>query len=197
MPRAMLIMPKVAMKGGIRKRVTRPPLRDPTTIPTTMPPMTDSQTGTPQVSMSAVPRPASAIVEPTDRSMPAVRTTSVSPKAAMAIHEKDRSMLKTLVVVRKVSVAMVKKRAPDQEDDENAGLLDADVALPVEAVAVARALALDACPGGRLRDGIGDGFAIRGHCDSPRCRKQRAVGASLPRPHDEQQIIRTDPATAG
>ena len=40
--------------------------------------------------------------------MPAVSTTSVSPKAAMAIQEKDRSMLKTLVVVRNVSVAMVR-----------------------------------------------------------------------------------------
>ena len=61
-------------------------------------------TGQPAVKARAAVNPAKAIVEPTDRSIPAVMMTRISPKALIAIQEKARITLNKLRLVRKLSV---------------------------------------------------------------------------------------------
>ena len=55
--------------------------------------------------VSEVTVAASAMVEPTDRSMPPVMITSVMPSAAMAMNEKLRTILLMLPAVKKFGEA--------------------------------------------------------------------------------------------
>ena len=59
--------------------------------------------------VSEVTVAVSAIVEPTERSMPPVMITSVMPSVAMAMNEKLRTMLPTLPAVRKFGDAKLMK----------------------------------------------------------------------------------------
>ena len=83
-PRAMPNIPSVAMNGTTRRRVMTTPLTTPTSAPTRMPATTAKMTGSPALMPSAVTTPVSAIVEPTERSIPPLMMMSVMPIAPMA-----------------------------------------------------------------------------------------------------------------
>ena len=83
-PRRMLIIASVAMNGGSFATVTRNPLTMPHSAPVAMPRKTDGTSGTPALCES---QPSiiieKASTEPTERSMPPMRITSVIPMATI------------------------------------------------------------------------------------------------------------------
>jgi hypothetical protein len=83
-PRATPSMPSVAMKGTTRRRVIAVALSRPTRAPSSTAPSTASDGARPSRSARAHSTPVSAIVEPTERSMPPATITSVMPIAPMA-----------------------------------------------------------------------------------------------------------------
>ena len=74
----MFSVPSVTMNGGSRSRVTSMPLSRPQAVPTTKPISSASRPGTPASADSlAITIDDSTMIAPTERSMPAVRMTSV------------------------------------------------------------------------------------------------------------------------
>ena len=101
MPRAINIMPSVAMNGGSRSRVTAMPLAKPHAVPARMPASMPSQTGKPPAfTARAAVTPASARTDPTDRSMPPVMMTQVAPMPRMAIEVTWSATVSPLPTVR-------------------------------------------------------------------------------------------------
>src|SRR6185295_9066125 len=84
-PRAMLIMPRVAMNAGRRPFVMRRPFTSPLAPPTPSPARMAAGTGQPPCSAQASTTPESASSEPTDRSIPPERITNVIPRAMTAL----------------------------------------------------------------------------------------------------------------
>src|SRR5579884_722470 len=81
--KAMLNVPSVTMNGGSRTSVTSPPFSTPRPRHVRIPSRSDGSAGTPPTTASFVIRICpSAITVPTERSMPAVRITSVWPIAS-------------------------------------------------------------------------------------------------------------------
>ena len=105
----MLIVPSVTMKGGRPTRATRVPLINPMPTPISSPTRIARGTGRPSCMQRAETRPAKAIVAPTDRSMPPMMITRLSPSDTMASQEKFRDRLARLLRVRKVSVRRPRK----------------------------------------------------------------------------------------
>ena len=107
MPRATLIIPRVAMNGAMPTRVTSIPLRNPARVPE---PRSASRVRLGGAPASAAAAPTQAVIPtsaPTERSMPAVMMISPSPTARMAMRENWRRMLRTLRTVRKYGLAKV------------------------------------------------------------------------------------------
>ena len=84
-PRAMDIMPSVAINAGRFTRVTSRPLTRPHTPPVSTQPASAAPSGTPLLSMAPSRMPANATTEPTDRSMPPVMTTIIMPIARIPL----------------------------------------------------------------------------------------------------------------
>src|SRR3954471_9799573 len=81
---AMFSVPSVTMNGGSRSVVTSPPFRTPKPPATSRPTMIDSAGARPLSTASLVMKiDDSAMTRPQDRSMPAVRMTSVWPMASV------------------------------------------------------------------------------------------------------------------
>ena len=74
----MLSVPRVTMNGGICMRVTSTPLSQPNTSPQMRPRGNAIRTGTPSTTASRpITTDEMTMITPTERSMPAVRMTSV------------------------------------------------------------------------------------------------------------------------
>src|SRR5215813_9677325 len=72
----MLQLPSVTMNGGNLSRVTSSPLIDPQTTPTTNPAMKAIGSGSPNwIANLPITTEERTMIAPTERSMPAVRTT--------------------------------------------------------------------------------------------------------------------------
>jgi len=89
--------------------LTNSPLTSPTSKPPANPPITATGTGNSLTNSIALINPEKAMVEPTDRSIPAMMITSNSPNPATAIHEKLRIMLKMVLGLRNFSLAVAPK----------------------------------------------------------------------------------------
>ena len=83
-PRATPNMPSVAMNGTTRSRVIATPFASPTKPPTAIPAARASVVGHPELIPSAAMTPVSAIVDPTERSMPPLIIMIVIPIAPIA-----------------------------------------------------------------------------------------------------------------
>ena len=82
----MLKVPKVTMKGGNLSRVTSRPLTRPKNVPRAMPRIRARKPGTPLLAARfAMNIMAKMQIAPTDKSIPAVRMTSVCPMASAAM----------------------------------------------------------------------------------------------------------------
>src|SRR6266481_7652615 len=107
MPRKALMVPRVTMKGGNLSRVMRVPLRKPEAVPAIMPmsvpshiPGVDSESP-PLLSMVHAPAmPATASIEPTERSMPPEMMIAVIPTPIMALTLERRRTFEKLSTVR-------------------------------------------------------------------------------------------------
>src|SRR5699024_2912062 len=119
-PRAMVNIASVAIKDGILNLVTAIPLNHPkkveTNKPAIMAPITVNSikrlktgTSTPFCNKPAVTAPPNASTEPTERSMPAVKITSVSPTDIQTLTEICRSTFHIFSVVKKLSVSSAKR----------------------------------------------------------------------------------------
>ena len=104
-PRATLIIPRVAMKGGSRPTVISRPLIRPHASPIASAIAIPTGAGRPLSSASARPIPAKASTDPTDRSMPPEMITNVIPMATMAFRAVCSSTLSRFETVRKCGVA--------------------------------------------------------------------------------------------
>jgi len=82
-PRPASIMISVVMNGCSPRMETNAPLMQPTPRPMSSARKIASHTLTPEVSICMAAAPATAITEPTERSMPAVEITNVMPVAIM------------------------------------------------------------------------------------------------------------------
>ena len=113
-PRAMVITPSVATKGGTLNLVTNIPLKPPSTAPVSNAPRQHPQNVNPMyVSITGSPKPVSDIpaaiaperasTEPTERSIPPVSMTSVMPTDMHRFMEVCRRTLNRLSEVRKFS----------------------------------------------------------------------------------------------
>src|SRR5438093_6721582 len=100
-PRAMLIMPSVAMNGGRRPIEIKTPLPIPHASPTSNPIVNASGIDRPAARLLAITAPENANTEPTDRSIPAVIITNVIPAATTAIIEVCSAILSRFETVRK------------------------------------------------------------------------------------------------
>ena len=92
-PRPITIMPSVMMKGGSRPSVMPAPLTAPSATPMASPASMTSGIGMPASSSIAETTAATATIEPTERSMPAVRMTKVMPTETMPNSATWRSTL--------------------------------------------------------------------------------------------------------
>ena len=77
------MVPRVTMKGTTRSRVMRMPLASPQAAAAATPPSADRSGLTSRLSNSAMTTVLSAMIEPTERSMPAATMTMVMPRAAV------------------------------------------------------------------------------------------------------------------
>ena len=100
-PRATLIMPSVAMNGGRRPIVISAPFPRPQARPTTRPTAAAAAIGSPASCAVPSATPASATIEPTDRSMPPVRITNVIPTATIPMNALCSTTLTRLETVAK------------------------------------------------------------------------------------------------
>ena len=104
MPRPMLSVPSVAMKGGRPIAVISSPLVIPKATPTPRPAAMLTVCDRPESKQSAVTSPARPIAEPTDRSIPPVMMTITMPMLMIAVSEKARDTPIRLSTVRKYGV---------------------------------------------------------------------------------------------
>ena len=103
-PLAIVIIPSVVTKGGTDALVMVAPLIRPQAAPT---------------AKEAVMTDDSARIEPTDKSIPAVRMTNVMPTAMMPLMVDWRRTLTILLTVKKRSERMVKTRQSRKKDKIN------------------------------------------------------------------------------
>ena len=103
-PRRAVMVTRVAMKACTLPLAMMRPLTPPSRAPAPRVRGTTSQIGSSMATMVAARAPHRASTEPTDRSMPAVRMTSVMPTAMMALTEVWRSMLSRLSAVKKLGL---------------------------------------------------------------------------------------------
>src|SRR5439155_9134876 len=116
-PRAMLIMPSVAMNGGRRPIEIKTPLPIPHTRPTDNPIVNASGIDRPAARLLAITTPENARTEPTDRSIPAVIITNVIPAATTAIIEVCSAILSRFETVRKYGERIQRtKHRPSKPD---------------------------------------------------------------------------------
>jgi hypothetical protein len=81
--RKILNVPSVTMNGGRRNRVTRRPFRPPARVPTTNPSTSAAGPGRPKLeALAAITIEVKTMIEPMDRSIPAVRMMIVWPTAS-------------------------------------------------------------------------------------------------------------------
>src|SRR5438309_54562 len=107
MPRKTLIVPNVTMNGGSFNRVINEPLKKPQTVPTTAPAKVPShiacadKESPPTLSIVHAPAmPASASIEPTERSMPPEIMIAVMPTAMIALTLDRRRTFRKLSIVK-------------------------------------------------------------------------------------------------
>ena len=84
----MFQVPSVTMNGGKRNRATKNPLTAPAAVPAAKPTMTASGPGNPaSTAVLPITTDDKTIIAPTDKSMPAVKITSVCamPKMPMSV----------------------------------------------------------------------------------------------------------------
>ena len=95
-------MPKVATKGGIFIREMMTPLTKPASMPVSNPTRIPNGIGKRQtVTATPVVTADKVITVPTDRSMPAVMMTKVTPRASTPLTAVASRMPRTLSFVRK------------------------------------------------------------------------------------------------
>ncbi len=107
-PRAISIMPSVATKGGIRSRVMTRPLNAPQAAPARTPAHIAGTTGRPALTAIADTTPDSASTEPTDRSIPPVMMTMVSPIPSSPMTDVCNSTVSPLLTDRNAGLAIAK-----------------------------------------------------------------------------------------
>ena len=116
-PRAIIIMPSVAINGGTFMREMTMPLTKPASAPVKSPTMTPTQTGMPMlVTATPVITAASVMTVPTERSMPPVMMTKVTPSASTPLTAVASRMPMTLSKVKKVGR---QNREDDKENDKS------------------------------------------------------------------------------
>ena len=100
----MLIVPSVTMNGGRPPQLISAPLARPQAVPAASASVNATGSGCPP--WSAVPRttPASATIDPTERSMPPDRITNVIPTATIALMLVCSTTLTRFETVRKCGV---------------------------------------------------------------------------------------------
>src|SRR5271165_1485881 len=84
-PRVAIIIPNVAMKGGIRQLAMTIPFIQPQMAPTRMAPRTATGIGTLECNNKPTTTPEIATIEPTERSIPPEMITNVIPIAMMML----------------------------------------------------------------------------------------------------------------
>ena len=116
MPLDMAIEARVMMKAWMPKKVTPIPLTMPTAVPTAS--AAASAPGTPASVVTVIENmiPTRARIDPTERSMPEVRTTNVMPTATTPVMDACRATLVRFWVAKNtgarknVSTSMMAKR---------------------------------------------------------------------------------------
>ena len=93
-------MPRVAMNGTTRRVVIATPLMNPTTAPIATPAATAAIGANPSRNATAVITLASAIDDPTDKSIPPLIITMVIPRAPIATMTVCASTTRRFVVDR-------------------------------------------------------------------------------------------------
>jgi len=109
MPRAMLCMPSVTMKGAMLVREMMKPFTTPKPVPIAMPRRMDSGMGMPSVMKLAETMLEMASTDPTERSIPPPVMTIVIPSATMAVMELCSKMLRRFFCERKFGAFIAKK----------------------------------------------------------------------------------------
>src|SRR5471032_2592488 len=103
-------MPSVTMNDGRRQATVTAPLIAPTTTPVSI---ASSVAGSSDQFHCSIAMPAmaaaSAIVEPTDRSMPAMISTKVMPTAVTATAGMSLAIVTNVSLVKKYSLCQLKK----------------------------------------------------------------------------------------
>ena len=100
-PRAMTSMPRVMMNGCRRPFVMPSPFSAPTSAPAASAASTASGQTTPAAMSEASVIAAKPTIDPTDRSIPAVRMTNVMPTPMIPTMDAWRATLARLLIVRK------------------------------------------------------------------------------------------------
>ena len=100
-PRPMTIIPSVMMKGGMPPKLMPSPFTAPMITPIARPARSTRGIGVPTSSSIAETTAVTATIEPTERSIPAVRITKVMPMETMPNNAIWRSTLMMLKVFRK------------------------------------------------------------------------------------------------
>src|SRR5690242_5040165 len=132
---AMLNVPSVTMNGGSRRTVMSPPFKRPKPAATSRPITIDSAGATPLSTASLVMKiDDSAMTRPQDRSMPAVRMTSVWPMASVPstitcwstsekfgpvrnrsdLREKKRTAISSAATEAPVEISRARSAAPER-----------------------------------------------------------------------------------
>ena len=125
-------VPSVTMNGGICIRVTSTPLRQPKNAPQSEAERKGEDVGTPSITAR---RPITTdeitMMTPIDRSMPAVRITSVWPMPRMPVTITwVRTVEKLLAAVKRDGLtAHAEQQAEHQHDEGNGGRIDMQEAL--------------------------------------------------------------------
>src|SRR5712691_4659516 len=151
-PRAMLIMPRVAMKAGRRPLVISMPFTRPQVPPTAMPAAMAAPVGQPARNAAASTTPASASSEPTERSMPPERITKVIPTAITALMLVCSATLSRLETDRKCGVS----------SESNAARATSPTSVPSSRARRAAVAPVSTRPSTRLAQGEGEDLRLRG-----------------------------------
>ena len=112
-PRATIIVPRVAMNGGSLSLVINNPFNKPFAIPTNKPITILSHKGTPAMAAMTETVPESAMIDPMDKSMPPVMIANVTPIPMIVTALVCKARLSTLRIVKKfgaVSEKNINKR---------------------------------------------------------------------------------------
>jgi len=110
--RSMLIVPKVAMIGGICSSVINPAFTIPQAIPTSKPSSEDTAMLVPCIINVAVTAEEKASMEATDRSIPAVNMTAVIPAPITPNIAVSRATVKRFIGVANVGSAIRRANIP-------------------------------------------------------------------------------------